>query len=603
MCGVAGWCGDVGADADALARMMAAIVHRGPDSDGVHSEPGRCAIGFRRLSIIDLGGGAQPLCSEDGSVVATANGEIYNFRALRAELEAHGHAFTTGSDCETIPHAYEQWGDDFLQRLRGMFAVALWDGRRRRLVLARDRLGKKPLYYAEVPGGLVYASEPAAILASGLVPAEPDPVAIRQFLALQYVPPPLSGFVGIRKLAPGEMLVHEDGVTRVERYWDLALRPEEISDDDALDQLDELLEEATRLRLVADVPLGAFLSGGIDSSLVVSYMAAAGGRTRTFSIDFAEDDFSEGDHARRVAELYGTEHEDLLVEPDTVATTLETVRFAGEPFADRSALPTYLLAEMTKRHVTVALSGDGGDEAWLGYWKHEAAIRADRLSPLRPVARAFAKRDRRAALIAQTPAQRFASLTSVFDRPALDALLTADFAARASAGADPWTDVLALPPGDRPDAYGLADTTGYMPGAVLMKVDRMSMAHSLEVRSPLLDHHVYELAARLPTRMKHRGGESKWLLRQLARRRGLPEDLVRRRKQGFGVPVGTWFRGAQRDWITELVTGERAVARGYFEAPAVRRVLDDHVAGRADHSAGLWALGMLELWHRQFIDG
>lgn len=603
MCGIAGWTGDLGADAEALVRMTRAIRHRGPDSYGEHVEPGRCAIGFRRLSIIDLEGGAQPLRSEDGAVVATCNGEIYNFRALRRELEGRGHAFRSDSDCEVIPHAYEEWGVDFVKRLRGMFAIALWDARRSRLVLVRDRLGKKPLYYAEVPGGLLYASEPAAILGAGIVTARPDPVALRHFLALQYVPPPRSGFEGIAKLAPGELLVHEGATATVERYWTLRHEPEPIGAEEALERLDAVLREATQLRLVADVPLGAFLSGGIDSSLVVSYMAETGNRTRTFSIDFAEADFSEGAHARRVAELYGTEHEQMLVEPDMIGTTLQTIRFAGEPFADRSALPTYLLSQMTRGHVTVALSGDGGDEAFAGYRRYKVAAYADRLGPLSAVARPFSRFDRRLALLGLPARRRYATMMSFFGPPEMSALCQPEFLAAASAGPDPWDDVLALPAAKGADRYGALDTATYMPGAVLTKVDRMSMAHSLEVRCPLLDHEVYELAARLPVGLKLRRGTTKWLLRQLALRRGMPEDLVLRPKQGFGVPVGEWFRNEQRDWITDLLLDASSTERGYFRTATVRRLLDEHVSGRADHAGELWALAMLELWHRQFIDG
>ena len=615
MCGVAGWVGDVGADEQALRRMMHALHHRGPDSDGEHLEPGRCAIGFRRLSIIDLAGGSQPLLSEDGRVVATCNGEIYNFKTLREELRSLGHVFATDSDCEVIPHAYEEWGVDFVERLRGMFAIALWDAPRRRLLLARDRLGKKPLYYAEVPGGLLYASEPAAILASRVLQARPDLVAIGQFLALQYVPAPRSGFDGVAKLAPGELLVHEGGTATVRPYWVLRHDPAPIRDDEALDRLDELVAEATRLRLVADVPLGAFLSGGIDSSIVVSYMAEAGGRTRTFSMDFGHDAFSEGAHARRVAELYGTEHEDMLVEPDTVATTLETIRFAGEPFADRSALPTYLLSQMTRRHVTVALSGDGGDEAFAGYRRHKVALYAEWLGRLAPAAGqlrelaghlpATAVRTRATnwlGVLEVPTEQRYAAMMSHFTRSQLAAAAEPALLEAMRLGADPWDDVLALPDVRGVDRYGALDTTTYLPGAVLAKVDRMSMAHSLEVRSPLLDHNVYEFAARLPGRLKLRNGTTKWLLRRLAVRRGLPADLVLRPKQGFGVPVGEWFRTDQRAWITDLLLDPRSTGRGILRPDAVRELLDAHVQRRADHAATLWSLAMLELWFRQFID-
>ena len=614
MCGIAGWAGDVGGDDAVLRRMTDAILHRGPDSDGAHLEPGRCAIGFRRLSIIDLECGSQPLFSEDHQVVATCNGEIYNFAELREELQRLGHSFRTGSDCEVVPHAYEEWGLEFVKRLRGMFAIALWDARGERLVLARDRLGKKPLYHATVPGGLLYGSEPAAILASGLLTARPDPVAIRHFLSLQYVPPPRTGFEGMAKLAPGEMLVFEDGRSTISRYWALRYAPEAMQEEEALERLDPLLREATRMRLVADVPLGAFLSGGIDSSLVVSYMAEAGGRTRTFAMDFANDEFSEGAHAKKVAEIFGTEHEVMLVEPDMVTTTLETVRFAGEPFADASALPTYLLAQMTRRHVTVALSGDGGDEAFGGYRRYKVAAYADRLGPvaraagpLRSLSRKLpdagpAKRLDRWLGVIETPSDvRYPEMMSRFGQAGMAALCAPDFL-EAAAGPDTWRDVMAMPDAKGVDRFGGLDTRTYLPGAVLAKVDRMTMAHALEVRSPLLDHHVYEFAARVPGRLKLHRGTTKWLLRRLAMRRGIPEDLVMRPKQGFGVPVGAWFRNEQRGWITDLLTDPRTEARGYFRDGRVRALLDDHVAGRAQNADQLWNLAMLELWHRQYID-
>jgi asparagine synthase (glutamine-hydrolysing) len=615
MCGIAGWAGDVAVDAAALTRMTDAIHHRGPDSEGTHVEPGRCAIGFRRLSIIDLECGSQPLLSEDGRVVATCNGEIYNFAELRDELRARGHEFRTGSDCEVIPHAYEEWGLEFVDRLRGMFGIALWDGANERLVLVRDRLGKKPVYYAEVPGGLLYASEPASILAAGVVEPRPDPIAIGHFLALQYVPAPRTGFEGIAKLAPGEMLVYEGGESHVQRYWTLEHEPEPISDEDALDQLESLVRESTNLRLVADVPLGAFLSGGIDSSIVVSFMAEAGGRTRTFAMDFAADAFSEGAHAKRVADLYGTEHETMLVEPDMVATTLETIRFAGEPFADQSVLPTYLLAQMTKRHVTVALSGDGGDEAFGGYRRHKVATYADRLGPLAgaagslrsPAARlpstaVRTRADRWLQRLATPPGRRYGEMMSRFPPGPLGDLCEPEFVRASVAVTSPWEEVLALPDLRGVERYCALDTRTYLPGAILTKVDRMSMAHALEVRSPLLDHNVYEFAARLPARMKLRRGTTKWLLRQLALRRGMPEDLVLRPKQGFGVPLGAWFRTDQRQWITDLLLDERTLSRGYFQPERLRALVEDHVAGRHDKGEQLWSLAMLELWHRQLIE-
>jgi asparagine synthase (glutamine-hydrolysing) len=617
MCGIAGWAGSPDIDEGRLRAMCAAVTHRGPDDDGIHVEPGRVGLGFRRLSIIDLQTGAQPLRSESGSVLATCNGEIYNFQELRRGLEARGHRFATHSDCETIVHLYEERGLDLVHELRGMFALAVWDAERRRLVLARDRLGVKPLYWAPVVGGLVYGSEPGAILASGLVAARPDPEAIAQYLTLQYVPPPRSGFAGIHKLAPGEMLVFEDGEASVRRWWSLdhAAKSAPAGEQEAIERVDELLAEATRLRMIADVPIGAFLSGGIDSSLVVSYMAEQSSSVHTFSIDFPHARYSEGAHAKEVAGVYGTEHEEFLVEPAIVPTIASAVRAAGEPFADSSAIPTYVLSEVTRRRVTVALSGDGGDEAFAGYVRHRLATAADRLGPLplaaRPLARAMtatglngrlARVARGLAAVSRSPHDRYAAIMAHFEPAALDRLCRPEFLAEAGGSRLAWDDVLALPDVQGVDRYLALDTATYLPGDLLLKVDRMSMAHALEVRSPLLDHHVHEYAASLPGRLKLRGSTTKWLLKRLAERRGLPEHLVNRRKQGFGIPIGEWFRGELRPWIEGVLRDPATRARGYFEPAETDRLLAEHVDGRAEHTYRLWNLAMLELWHREWID-
>ena len=617
MCGIAGWAGSVEADELTLQRMCDALRHRGPDDDGYLLLPGRVALGFRRLSIIDLVTGAQPLVNETGSVAATCNGEIYNFRDLRRRLERGGHSFRTGSDCETIVHLYEDEGPRFVESLRGMFAVALWDSEAGRLLLARDRLGVKPLYWAEVDGGIVYGSEPAAILASGLVSATPDPVAIAEYLSLQYVPPPRTGFTGIRKLAPGEVLTYERGRVEISRYWELdhSKKAPQASDDETVARLDDLLRQATEMRLIADVPLGAFLSGGIDSSLVVSYMAEAADQVRTFSIDFPHAGYSEGAHARRVAQLYGTAHEDFLVEPDMVPTVAESVRHAGEPFADVSAIPTYLLSELTRRHVTVALSGDGGDEAFAGYPRHRLATAGDRLEPLQRLARPLERsagfirvngrlgRVRRGLrALGRTPHDRYAATMVHFSPDWIERLCRPEFLAAAQGPRKGWDEVLSLPPLEGVDRYLALDTATYLPGDLLVKVDRMSMAHALEVRSPLLDHRVHEFAAALPAEAKLRGGTSKWALKELARRRGLPDDLVHRRKQGFGVPIGEWFRGELRGWIEGVLRDPGTRDRGYFEDAAVDLLLDEHLDRGIDHENRLWNLAMLELWHRAWVD-
>jgi asparagine synthase (glutamine-hydrolysing) len=396
--------------------MCAAVRHRGPDDDGMLIDPGKAALGFRRLAVIDLETGAQPIADEREACHVVCNGEIYNFRPLRAELEGRGHRFRTASDSEVILHLYEEQGPDCLNALEGMFALALWDRQAERLLLGRDRLGVKPLYWAEVGTGLLFASEPAAILASGLVPREPDPRALLEYMTLQYVPAPRSGFAGIHKLAPGEYLVHEDGRTRVERYWSLDFtKRTSPSDAETLGELDSTLATATRERLVADVPLGAFLSGGIDSSLVVGYMAEAVEKVRTFSIDFAEEGFSEGAHARRVSALYGTEHEDWTLGPEIAPLVADVARYAGEPFADSSAIPTLLLARMTRERVTVALSGDGGDEAFAGYPRYRET------DGLR----------RRLGSRTLSPGRRYAQVMSHFTPADLAGLCTPDFLAAA----------------------------------------------------------------------------------------------------------------------------------------------------------------------------
>jgi asparagine synthase (glutamine-hydrolysing) len=614
MCGIAGWAGQVDAGHEELFRMTAALSHRGPDDAGFHLEPGRVGIGFRRLSIIDLAGGAQPIFDEADRRCVTCNGEIYNFQALRARLERWGHRFATHSDTEVIVHLYEELGVECVRELRGMFAIALWDPTRMRLLLARDRLGVKPLYWAQVPGGIVYGSEPGAILATGLLTARPDPAAIMQYLTLQYVPPPRSGFAGIHKLAPGERLIFEEGKPRVERWWSLTHQDKRQSGRDPVAELDGLLDEATRLRMIADVPLGAFLSGGIDSSLVVSYMAEHASRVHTFSIDFPHDRFSEARHARRVADLYGTSHQDFLVEADMVPAVADAVRFAGEPFADSSAIPTYLLSQLTRRHVTVALSGDGGDEAFAGYVRHRIATVADRAGPipqlmapvLRPLSSAASGRAARVAralgAIARSSHDRYAAIMCHFEPENLRALCTHDLIVEAGGVRSAWENVLALPALTGVDRYLALDTATYLPGDLLFKVDRMSMAHALEVRSPLLDHHVQEFGARLPGDLKLRGGTTKWLLKELARRRGLPEDLIARPKMGFGIPVGGWFRGELRPWLEGILRDARTRDRGLLDSREVEHLVADHVTGRADHTPRLWNLAMLELWHRTWID-
>jgi asparagine synthase (glutamine-hydrolysing) len=585
MCGLAGWAGDAEGGPGALQRMCDSLRHRGPDDEGFLHRPGRVALGFRRLAVIDLETGNQPLLSEDGSIAVTCNGEIYNFRSLREELSGRGHTFRTGSDAEVIVHLYEEFGVECLDRLTGMFAIALWDEGAGRLLLAVDRMGVKPLYWAPVGRGIVYGSEPAAILASGLVDARPNPSAIMDQLVVQYVPAPLSAFDGIHKLAPGERLVFERGATRVEPWWSLPDGPPEagITEEEALEGVDECLREATRDRLVSDVPLGAFLSGGVDSSLVVSYMAEQSSRVKTFSVDVPVKGYSEGEHARAVARAFSTDHHELVVEPAMVRESVEAISEIGEPFADSSAVPTHQLSGLARDCVTVALSGDGGDEAFGGYERYQRMAQFDQLP-------------------AKSRHDRYAEWMAIFLPDQLERLCRPEFIAAAGSTRRAWDELLALPSGDGVDPYRRLDTLTYLPGDLLVKVDRMSMARSLEVRSPFLDHRLHELVARLPPILKLRNGVAKPLLRKLALRRGVPETVINRPKMGFSIPIGRWMTGSLKEWLCDLVLSEQALARGYFVEAEVRRLVVDHLEGRADHEARLWTMAMLELWHRRWID-
>ena len=595
--------------------MSDSLRHRGPDSAGGLLRPGRVGLGFRRLSIIDLETGDQPISNEAGTVHVTCNGEIYNFRELRGRLVDSGHVFSTRSDTEVIVHLYEELGPSFVDELEGMFAVALWDDRAERLVLARDRLGVKPLYWAPLEQGLLYASEPRGIIASGQVDPRPDLRALARYLTLQYVPSPASGFAGIRKLAPGERLVYSQGRAQVERYWSLEFSPRQIGLEDAVTELDQLLADATRKRLVADVPLGAFLSGGVDSSVVVSYMAEAATDVKTFSIDFEEDAFSENEHAQRVAARFGTDHRSETLSPDILGLVDRVVEFAGEPFADSSAVPTMLLSGFTRENVTVALSGDGGDEAFAGYRRYMLSTAADRMGIARPAARVLARivRGRVGRLgdtevaraidaAARTPDDRYAKLMSHFDPAELSGLCTPEFLSE-SGGVDAWAEDLKPPEGlNGVNRYLALDTATYLPGDLLVKLDRMSMAHALEVRSPLLDYRVFEFAATLPAGLKLRRGGTKVLLKELARRRGVPSSVVDRRKQGFGMPVGAWMRGPLRGWVRDLLLGEEMRGRGWFVPARVERLVAEHVDEGRNHTARLWNLAMLESWNRHFCD-
>jgi asparagine synthase (glutamine-hydrolysing) len=587
--------------------MNAALVHRGPDEGSVDAF-GRCVLGHRRLQVIDLVTGSQPVANESGDVVAVFNGELYNFRALRAELT--GHEVRGSGDTPVIPHLYEELGPGFVSRLEGMFAFALWDAARERLVLARDRVGKKPLLWTRLPDEtLAFASELKALLRLPGVSRELDPAALDAYLALQYVPAG-TALRGVEKLPPGHVLVAEGGDVRVERYWSLEGRAEELGDQEWLERVRETVGAAVRRRLVADVPLGALLSGGIDSAVVAAEMARAGGRVRTFTVGFGDDRYDERAYARAVAEQYGTEHEEIVVDPDVTGLLPRLARTLDEPLGDEAALPQFVVSELARRHVTVALTGDGGDEAFAGYERYAAVGLAGRVTlpgagtaaralrwAGRGEPRSRANRAGRLLEVASSPAEtRYGRLMEVFPAALRAELWEPGFVAEPV----PAWELLG-PSGDGISGLQRLDIRTYLPGDLLLKADLASMAHSLEVRSPLLDHAVLELGVSLPDRLKVGGRRGKVALRR-AFADALPPLVAARGKTGFGVPIARWFREDLRTLASDVLLGETARARGLFRPGAVARLLHEHVSGRADHAHRLWCLLMLELWQQEHLD-
>jgi asparagine synthase (glutamine-hydrolysing) len=608
-----------------LGRMGAAIGHRGPDDAGVYHE-GPVGLVSRRLAIIDLSAnGHQPMSTANGRYWITYNGEIYNYQALRDVLARGGATFRSASDTEVILHLYEREGAACLRHLRGMFALAIWDTRDRTLFVARDRLGKKPLHYYVDHERFVFASEPKAITEDPAVPAEADLESIYEYLSFGYVPSPRSAFKGFHKLPPAHWLLVKDGELRVERYWRLPYGPKlEGTEAELADRLLAELREAVRLRMIADVPVGAFLSGGIDSSAVVALMSEASSRpVRTFSIGFEEDAYNELPFARLVAERYRTDHHEFVVKPDAVDVLPELVWHYNEPYADSSAVPTYYLSKLTRQHVTVALNGDAGDENFAGYDRYLATVLARRYdhvpAPLRRLLGAVAGRlprmggprslPRRVQRFAETagaaPHRRYGRWVGLFDDAEKTTLCTPELA-RAAARPDSLARLLdayaATETDDVVDATLGMDVATYLLDDLLVKVDIASMANSLEARSPMVDHVFMEFAAALPSSLKLRGRTKKYLLKRAVAPL-LPAAVVDRPKQGFGVPLDAWFRHELKDLAHDTLLGPRARARGLLEPAAVRRLLDEHVSGRRTWDRQLWGLLFLELWFQRFIDG
>jgi len=616
MCGIAGIINlDGGAVVPEDVRCMCDVMrHRGPDDDGLYL--GACAgLGMRRLSIIDLETGRQPIHNEDRTVWVVLNGEIYNFREIRRDLESRGHAFYTHTDTETIVHLYEEYGDRCVDHLRGMFAFALWDEKLRRLLLARDRLGVKPLYYVEIGGRLAFASELKALLELPYVEPEINWRAASHLFTFLTTPASDSIVRGVRKLPAGHLLVATPAHgTRVLPYWDVRFEPVRgRSAGDLAEELRSLVDESVRLRLVSDVPLGAFLSGGLDSSAVVATMARhMPGPVQTFTIGFKDQAFDESAHARRVAREFGTEHHELVLEPEVADIVEDIAWHLDEPFGDSSAIPTYMVSQLAAKHVKVVLSGDGGDELFAGYDRYtvEARRRALRLpAPARRMVGAAAALLPRGIKgrnflrnLALDGPHRYLDESTLFRRDDLERLLRPEVLDRMAEG-DPWSEelgYLARGGGHWLSAARYMDMKAYLPLDILTKVDRMSMAHSLEAREPLLDHKLVEFAARIPPEMLLRDGTTKWIFKE-AMRGILPDDIIDRRKQGFAVPLGRWFRGKLGGFVRDLLLTKRSRERGIFNPEAVEHLVQRHEAGRP-LDLHLWTLLSFELWCRAFVD-
>jgi len=627
MCGITGFVNAGGGAVDRfiLESMNRAIAHRGPDDDGFYVFQ-NAALAMRRLSIIDVAGGQQPIHNADRTKWIVFNGEIYNYQSLREGLEERGHRLYTKSDTEVVLHLYDEFGPDCLQHLRGMFALAIWDETDRTLFLARDRVGKKPILYSHQKNGdLMFGSEFQALLKHPSVGREVDMQAIDSYFSFLCVPAPQTAFKQIRKLEPGHWLRWKNGQIETHRYWQPDFSKKiKITESEAIEETTRILRESTRLRMISEVPLGAFLSGGVDSSAVVALMAQESDQpVKTFSIGFEEEDFSELKYAKRVAEHVGAEYNELIVRPKALDVLPTLVEHYGEPYADSSAIPTYYVSQETRKHVTVALNGDGGDESFAGYERYTAMRIAEAYTRVPAALRKIfveapvgllptselkrsrfrdAKRFLQAANLPRT--ERYFRWMSTFNRDAKTELYAPDFATavagqNASALLDKWfatangTGTL--------DATLLTDQMTYLPNDLLVKVDIASMANSLEARSPFLDHNLIEFAASLPESMKMRGLETKSLLKKVAARL-VPKEVIYRRKMGFGVPVGRWFRGEMKDFVRGVLLSEKSLKRGMMRSEILERYVNEHTNGERDHAFQLWTLLMLELWFQRFID-
>ncbi len=630
VCGIAGqfnFQNEQPVDPAFVRRMARVLSHRGPDDEDIFVD-GRIGLGHRRLSIIDLSGGKQPMQDETGRFTIVFNGEIYNYCELKETLLSKGYRFRTQSDTEVLLNLYRDKGSDCLEEARGMFAFAIWDSDSRQLFLARDRLGKKPLFYAVRNGTLFFGSEIKAILESPDVSRTTRPASIDDYLTYGYTPSPFTMFEGIMKLPPAHwMRCDRHGVT-VQRYWSLSYEPKQIHSREAWrEKIWSLLSEAVRLRLRSDVPLGVLLSGGLDSSTIVALIRECSGQSvRTFSIGFEESDYSELKFAREVARHFGTEHHELIVRPDAAAILPKLIWHYNEPFGDSSCIPTYYVSQLTRRHVKVALSGDGGDEAFAGYDRYRGAQLAMALSRLpRPVLRSARslcqwladhgprsdpKRWRRplnfleALVEFPNSEERYLRWVSIFSTREKEQLYADHFNAHVRdrvAGQFLLEILRRTETTSVVDQLLKADTQSYLPEDLLVKMDIASMAHGLEIRSPFLDHIFLETIAQMPADFKLHRFQTKFLLREIVSDR-LPRAVLNRRKMGFAVPIDHWFRSSLRRLVEEVLLDPVTLRRGLFKRSAIEKLLREHRERRRDHRFRLWALLNLELWHRTFID-
>lgn len=627
MCGITGFVnnGTRAVDRAVLERMNGAIVHRGPDEDGFYVKE-NAGLAMRRLSIIDVSGGHQPIFNESGTKALVFNGEIYNYRELREDLEARGHTFTTKSDTEVVLHLYDEHGAGCLEFLRGMFAFAIWDEVEKTLFLARDRVGKKPILYSHQSNGdLIFGSEFTALLQHPSVSREVDMDAIDSYFSFLCVPAPQTAFKQIRKLEPGHWLRWKNGEIETRRYWLPDFNKKiKISEEDAIEETTRILRESTKMRLISEVPLGAFLSGGVDSSAIVALMAQESAEpVKTFSIGFEEQDFSELRYARIVAKHVGAEYNEFIVRPNAIEILPTLVEHYGEPYADSSAIPTYYVSKETRKHVTVALNGDGGDESFGGYERYAAMKLAETYQKFpRSMRKAFfeipinwlpsseARRTRirdlqRFVMAANLPRNEryYYWMSNIKERFKTE--LYADSFRHEIRDNDAFRFLEQWY--KKANGTGLLDSTlltdqmTYLPNDLLVKVDIASMANSLEARSPLLDHKLIEFAASLPEDLKMRGFKPKYILKKVAERL-VPKEVIYRQKTGFGVPIGPWFRNEMKDFVRGTLLSEKAMNRGITDPKVVRRYIDHHNDGTLDHTHQIWSLLMLELWFQRFID-